>query len=179
MCNCTGSYRKQLKIFNSSSRFQLNSALPLLFFFSLNKQNPQKNQIFMLSIILHFQYDISRNVFVVFLDFYKCRSPLWINLIIKSWICWGVIERVRYPSESSSPTPSPAQGSSKVTPCAWEDCPNASWIMLSLLLWPFPWRACSSAQSPFGWKNFLTSNLNLPWLSFMMLTCITVLPKKC
>lgn len=55
MRNCSGSCRKQLKIFNSLSHFQLNSALPLLFFFSLDKQNPQKNQIFMLSIILHFQ----------------------------------------------------------------------------------------------------------------------------
>lgn len=49
MCNCSGSCRKQLKIFNSLSHFQVNSALPLLFFFSLDKQHPQKNQIFMLS----------------------------------------------------------------------------------------------------------------------------------
>lgn len=35
---------------------------------------------------------------------------------------------------------------SRITPCAWEHCPNIAWAVADLMLWPLSWRACSSAR---------------------------------
>lgn len=52
------------------------------------------------------------------------------------------------------PTPSPAQHTPRIPPCAREGCPNTPWPLSGLALWPLPWGTCSSTEPFSGWWTF-------------------------
>lgn len=58
----------------------------------------------------------------------------------KDMLSWNVLTRII----ASSPWPCTGL-SPRVTPCAWEHCPDVSWILTGLVLDDFP-KTCSSVQ---------------------------------
>lgn len=71
----------------------------------------------------------------------------------------------RNPQGSSFPT---VQDNLSSTPRTQEHCPNPSWTLLGLVLWPLPLGSLLQGPGTLWVKHlFLISSLNLPWLSFV------------